>query len=863
MQTSGLPGLRPVAPSLRSGNARPPHGGRWRATRTVTRATLGTCSVLDRRPRSATSKAPAAPWLRPATPWRSLLYTRRAYARGTRRRALTGTSSRRRNANGVPSARRPSRQESSGRLRGHDHPWAWAYAFLRTLVQTRTKGHSAVGVVCYRFGLAAQSSFLGEDGVPRTFDYTHRTAIAQTGYALPHGASDAWRDPLEWAHRVEAADRRKNSRQCRDDVLGIPIALVEAGTHVAAIQEYAELLAAEHDTPVHFVVHPPDRGGRNWHAHVVYAGRRIDPEDGERFAAKRDRTQDVADRRDTDGNVIEKRGIHHRHRALWTEVCQGHGLALDWTPNETPQIHIGPQACALERRAIVTEASGRMAEAIAGTGEAPPDPQTLRECAELAHGINDGLTVRAMLDLDRDPVHPRAIMCPKTPPPAGQRIGQIPAAPRVAPALRLDTPPGIGHEPDIRLEPPAAPRVAPALRLDTPPGIGHEPGIRLEPPAAPRVAPALRLDTPPGIGHEPGIRLEPPAAPRVAPALRLDTPPHIGHEPGIRLGPPAAPGVRSDAYLPPPHIEREPGIRLGPPAAPEVRSDAYLPPPHIGHEPGTRLGPPAAPGVRSDAFLPPPCIGHEPGIRLGPPAAPGVQPDAYLPPPHIGHEPGIRLGPPAAPEVRSDAYLPPPHIGHEPGTRLGPPPPPLRLSVHLPQPIHLRPEVREIPQRIRAVVRTTLESAGAKRIESRMGSAAGSAGFYASDFGVNHGAGTVRAANQALDEEISTFVPRGENRKTMSAHLEAWRRKLAKAVKRWQAHVRRRHDKIVERIVAAVLPTAHAEAIDRIRQREAQLWSAPRKRTPPKPAPAPPPQRHAQVAPQRSPPTSGGWDPWG
>ena len=545
-----------------------------------------------------------------------------------------------------------------------------AYAFLRTLVQTRTKRHSAIGVVCYRFGLAAQSSFLGEDGVPRTFDYTHRTAIMQAGYALPAGASGAWRDPLEWARRVEAADKRKNSRQCRDDVIGLPSELVEAGTHFDAIQEYAERLAAEHDTPVHFVIHPPDRGGKNWHAHVIYAGRRIDPEDGERFAAKRDRTQDVADRKDKDGNVIEYRGIHHRHRALWTEVCQGHGLALDWTPNEVPQIHIGPQACAFERRQLAKETSERMAQAIAGTGETPPDPQTLRECAELAHGINDGLTVREMLDLDRDPVHPRAIMSPKTPPPASQRIGQTPAPPQVAPALRLDTPPGIEHVPDIRLEPPAAP------------------------------------------------------------------------------------GVRSDAFLPPPHIEHVPDIRLGPPL------------------------------------------------------------------------------------------------------------PPLRLSIRLPQPIHLRPEVREIPQRIRAVVRTKLESAGAKLIESRMGSAAVIGGFHLADFGVSYGEGTARAANRVLDEEVSVFVPPGENRQTMSAHLEAWRRKLERAVKRWKAHVRRRHDKIVERITAAVLPTARTEAIDRIRQREAQLRSALRERTRPKPAPAPRLKRRPQVAPQRRPPTSDRRDRW-
>ena len=656
-----------------------------------------------------------------------------------------------------------------------------AYAFLRILVQTRAKGHSAIGVVCYRLGLAAQSSFPGEDGVPRTFDYTHRTGIARTGYALPAGASDAWRDPLEWAHRVEAVDKRKNSRQCRDDVIGLPTALVDAGTHVAATQEYAERLAAEHGTPVHFAVHQPDRGGKNWHAHIVYAGRRLDPKDGDRFAAKRDRTQDLADRKDMDGNVVESRGIHHRHRALWTEVCRGHGLALDWTPSETPQIHIGPQACALERRQIVEEASERMGRAIADSGEASPDPQTLRECAELAHGINDGLTVREMLDLDRDPVHPRAIMSPKSSPTASQRIGQTPPLPQVAPALGLDALPGIEYVPALRLRPPTAPRVRPDPCL-----------------------PPMRIE------HAPALRLEPPAA---------------------------APRVRPDPCLPPPHVELAPALRLEPSAAPRVRPDPCLPVPRIEPAPALRLEPSAAPRVRPDPCLPVPRIEPAPTLRLEPPAAPGVRPDPCLPPPHVEHAPATRLEPPA---------------------------PPFRHSFPLPLPIHLRPEVRELPQRIREVVRTNLERAGARHIKSRMGHAAATGGFRLTDFSVHCGQDTARAANRALDEEVSAFVPRGEDRQTMSAHWEDWHRKLAKAVERWKAHVRRRRDAIVERITAAVLPTARAEAIDRLWKREEEPRSPRPMQTRPKSVPIPSlrPQRHPQVAPQRSPPASGRWDPW-
>ena len=112
------------------------------------------------------------------------------------------------------------------------------YSFLRTMPQTRSKGHTATGVVCYRFALAATSTLPGADGRPRLFDYSRRTGVAATGYAAPVGAHESWRDPITWAHRIEAVDRRKNSRQCRDDVIAIPVELVEAGLAVPGIQAY-------------------------------------------------------------------------------------------------------------------------------------------------------------------------------------------------------------------------------------------------------------------------------------------------------------------------------------------------------------------------------------------------------------------------------------------------------------------------------------------------------------------------------------------------------------------------------------------------------------------------------------------------
>ncbi len=266
-----------------------------------------------------------------------------------------------------------------------------AYAFMRTMVQTRSKGHTATGATCYRMGLAAESTISGADGEPRRFDYTRRTGIAATGWAAPAGTDRSWRDPVKWAHRIEAVDKRKNSRQCRDDVVGIPVELVEAGVAEQAVQAYADRLAAEHNTVVHFALHKPDRGGRNHHAHVLYPGRHVE---GLTFSRKRDREQDNPQ----DGGP----DLVARHKSIWSEVCRGRGVELDWT-SEAPGHHLGPALCAVKRARLVEQTRETIRETVAVStpGEPAPDRRTLRAVAEIATRVNDGLTVTEMLERER------------------------------------------------------------------------------------------------------------------------------------------------------------------------------------------------------------------------------------------------------------------------------------------------------------------------------------------------------------------------------------------------------------------------------------------------------------------------------
>ena len=293
-----------------------------------------------------------------------------------------------------------------------------AYAFMRTMVQTRSKGHTATGAMCYRMGLAAESTIAGADGEPRQFDYTRRTGIAATGWAAPAGTDRSWRNPVTWAHRIEAVDKRKNSRQCRDDVVGIPVELVEAGAAEEAVQAYANRLAAEHNTVVHFALHKPDRGGRNHHAHVLYPGRHVN---GLTFSRKRDREQDNP----TGGGP----DLVARHKSIWSEVCRARGLELDWT-SEAPGHHLGPALCAVKRARLVEQTRETIRETVAVStpGEPAPDRRTLQAVAEIATRVNDGLTVTEMLERERDEaLHGRPAPRP-VPAPSPFRPEVVPAA---------------------------------------------------------------------------------------------------------------------------------------------------------------------------------------------------------------------------------------------------------------------------------------------------------------------------------------------------------------------------------------------------------------------------------------------------
>ena len=394
------------------------------------------------------------------------------------------------------------------------------YAFIRTEIQTRSKGHTATGAVCYRMGLAAVSTIPGADGTERTFDYSRRAGVVATGWAAPPGTDPSWSDPITWARRIEAVDRRKNSRQCRDDVVGLPVELVELGLAQTAMQQYADRLAELHRTVVHFAVHSPARGGCNWHGHTLYPGRYVE---GVSFSRLRDRTQDNP--KDKDGPNLAK-----VHKAIWSEICRGYGIELAWS-SEAPGHHLGPKVCATKRRRLVAETREAIAETIAAsrTNEPVPDERTLDDIAVVASGVTDGLTVNEMLQNEMNHAqHGR--------PEPREVAGPVPQRPAVLPPA-ITAPPVL---PPVHKTPQVLPPVRRRSRV--------LPLVRREPEVLPPVQPTPEVLPP----VPPSPEVLPPTwrTARVLPPVRRA--PEVRSP--IRIAPEILPPVRKAPEIPQPQL---------------------------------------------------------------------------------------------------------------------------------------------------------------------------------------------------------------------------------------------------------------------------------------------------------------------
>ncbi|MDE0456048.1 MAG: hypothetical protein OXI15_02035, partial [Chromatiales bacterium] len=121
------------------------------------------------------------------------------------------------------------------------------------------------------------------------------------------------------------------------------------------------------------------------------------------------------------------------------ELCRARGLELDWT-SEAPGRHLGPGVCAAKRARLVGETRETIRETVAASTpeKTVPGERTLQAVAEIATRVNDGLTVREMLERERrEALHGR---------PAPRRVpAPPPFQPEVLPPVRAPQVLGIGE----------------------------------------------------------------------------------------------------------------------------------------------------------------------------------------------------------------------------------------------------------------------------------------------------------------------------------------------------------------------------------------------------------------------------------
>ena len=508
------------------------------------------------------------------------------------------------------------------------------YAFLRTAIQTRSRNHTATGTICYRFGLAGTSTFVGEDGAPRFFDYSRRTGIIATGWAAPPSTDESWSDPLTWAHRIEAVDKRKNSRQCRDDIVGIPIELVEASLAEQALQAYAERLAQLHNTVIMWSYHGPARGGKNHHGHVLYPGRHVE---GLGFSRHRDREQDYV----TDRAHPDRIDITVQHKAIWSGICRGYGIELRWS-SETPGHHLGPKISGIKRQRLVGETSDGIRETIGAsdTGEPIPGQRVLDEVAAIATGVTAGLTVREMLQVELQharqgrPV-PRAVAepagyVPRVLPPVVKRpqvMLPLEKTPKVLPPVSLLPPvlrprrkapevwPPVRRAPEVLLPMEKMPVVLPPVSLLPPvlpprrkvpevwPPVRRAPEVLLPMEKMPVVLPPVSLLPPVLPPRRKAPEVWPPA--RRAPEVLLPMEKMPVVLPPVSLLPPVLPPRRKAPEVWPP-VRRAPEVLL-----PMEKMPVVLPPVSLWPAvlPPRRKVPAVWPPVRSAPEVLPPVGG--------------------------------------------------------------------------------------------------------------------------------------------------------------------------------------------------------------------------------------------------------------
>lgn len=210
---------------------------------------------------------------------------------------------------------------------------------------TRSKGGSCVASAAYIAGEKIKNE---RDG--KIHDYRKKHEVVHKDILLPVNAPSEYRDRARLWNAAERAEKRKNSQTARSINAALPKELSRTD-QIDLVRQFCEQCFVTEGMCCDFAIH--DKGDGNPHAHILLTTRKVDKNG---FTQKERAWND------------KKLLIEWRER--WAEWCNhklyfvsdarvDHRSYNEQGVDRLPQIHLGVEVCAVERKGFKTDKGNR------------------------------------------------------------------------------------------------------------------------------------------------------------------------------------------------------------------------------------------------------------------------------------------------------------------------------------------------------------------------------------------------------------------------------------------------------------------------------------------------------------------------
>lgn len=208
-------------------------------------------------------------------------------------------------------------------------------------VVSRSKGTSCVAKAAYIAGEKLKNE---RDG--KLHDYRRKQEIVHREIMLPDGTPESFRNRASLWNAAEQTETRKNSQTARVVEAALPFELSRAD-QIDMVRKFIDQCFVSKGMCADFSIH--DKGDGNPHVHILLTTRRVDKSG---FTKKERAWND--------------RTLLLEWRRLWADWCNyklffvsdarvDHRSYKEQGIDKTPQIHVGAQANAIERKGFQTD----------------------------------------------------------------------------------------------------------------------------------------------------------------------------------------------------------------------------------------------------------------------------------------------------------------------------------------------------------------------------------------------------------------------------------------------------------------------------------------------------------------------------